>query len=63
MKYITLVVTGPVAHCGHQHKSIAIAQHCLDHLTRSFDDGWCSATWYHARIEDNATHQSVDLYA
>ena len=51
------------ANCGHQHKSIATAQHCKHHLTRRFGDGSWSATWYHARIEDNATHQSVDIYA
>ena len=51
-----------IANCGHQHKSIATAQHCLDHLPRRFADGSYSATWYYARIEDNATHQSVDPY-
>jgi len=50
-----------LANCGHLHKSVATAQHCYDQLTRRLEDGSWSATWYYARIEDNATHQAVDL--
>ena len=42
-----------IADCGHKHKSIGAARHCMDKLTR-WQDGESSQRWYNARIETSA---------
>lgn len=39
------------ADCGHNHKTIETAQHCLDKLT-AWRNGSTSAKWYNAHVED-----------
>jgi hypothetical protein len=41
-----------LAHCGHKHRTLKGAAECLAIKTERVD-GSCSATWYHAQVENN----------
>ena len=40
------------ADCGHQHRTVEVAEKCKVKLTARDKKGNCSALWYHARIHD-----------
>jgi hypothetical protein len=43
-------ICAELANCGHAHRTIEAAQHCMDKLT-AWHNGSTSARWYHARVE------------
>ena len=47
------------ANCGHNHKTIAAADACMERLCKPYHDGSVPAPWYHTHVEDNATHRTV----
>jgi len=60
MRYSVVVVSPNLRHadaspiverdCGHEHKSLATAEACRNHLARRYPDGSYSARWWRAEV-------------
>ena len=48
-----------LANCGHHHKTIEAAGHCMGKLLNVQPDGWYSAKWHNAQIEANYSPEQL----